>query len=218
MPPRSRLCAQGRCKAVRPFWVPNGQPCWTLVPWPGLSSAKATSGHSPPPLLLQLSHQPGYKWLRRPRVFSLRYFLFYYSFPLAVLGLHRCTGFSPVAGGWGSSLVSPASQCSGLSCCRTLALKAKGLLELAPELRACSSRALEHRLNSVAHGLSCRKACGIFPGQGSNPCLLHWQANDSLLLSPQGSPCNAFLKGKGVRAWFSARESLAYVAPIPYPS
>ena len=106
MPPRSRLCAQGRCKAVRPFWVPNGQPCWTLVPWPGLSSAKATSGHSPPPLLLQLSHQPGYKWLRRPRVFSLRCFLFYYSFPLAVLGLHRCTGFSPVAqtqpAGWSS--------------------------------------------------------------------------------------------------------------------
>ena len=30
-------------------------------------------------------------------------------------------------------------------------------------------------------------ACGIFPDQGSNPCLLHWQA-DSLPLSHQGSP------------------------------
>ena len=28
---------------------------------------------------------------------------------------------------------------------------------------------------------------GIFPTQGSNPCLLHWQA-DSLSLSCQGSP------------------------------
>ena len=37
----------------------------------------------------------------------------------------------------------------------------------------------------VAHGLCC--ACGIFPDQGSNPCLLHWQA-DSLPLSHQGSP------------------------------
>ena len=32
-----------------------------------------------------------------------------------------------------------------------------------------------------------RMACGIFPDQGSNPCLLHWQA-ESLSLSHQGSP------------------------------
>ena len=31
-------------------------------------------------------------------------------------------------------------------------------------------------------------ACGIFLDQGSNPCILHWQA-DSLPLSHQGSPC-----------------------------
>ena len=35
--------------------------------------------------------------------------------------------------------------------------------------------------------LSCSSACGIFPGQGSNPCLLHWQV-DSLALSHQGNP------------------------------
>ena len=34
----------------------------------------------------------------------------------------------------------------------------------------------------MAHGLSCSMACGIFPDQGSNPCLLHWQV-DSLPLS-----------------------------------
>ena len=39
----------------------------------------------------------------------------------------------------------------------------------------------------VAHGLSCSDACGIFPDQGFNPCLLHWQV-DSLPLSSQGSP------------------------------
>ena len=40
-------------------------------------------------------------------------------------------------------------------------------------------------------GLSCPKARGIFPDQGSNPCLLHWQV-DSVPLSHQGSPL--FLK------------------------
>ena len=39
----------------------------------------------------------------------------------------------------------------------------------------------------MAYKLSCSVACGIFPNQGSNPCLLHWQA-DSLPLSHQGSP------------------------------
>ena len=39
----------------------------------------------------------------------------------------------------------------------------------------------------VAHGLSWLLACVIFPGQGSNPCLLYWQV-DSLPLGYQGSP------------------------------
>ena len=37
----------------------------------------------------------------------------------------------------------------------------------------------------MAQGLSCSKACGIFPGQGLNLCLLHLQP-DSLPLSHQG--------------------------------
>ena len=40
-------------------------------------------------------------------------------------------------------------------------------------LSSCGSWAPKHRLNSVAHGLSCPTACGVFPDQGSNPCLLH---------------------------------------------
>ena len=41
----------------------------------------------------------------------------------------------------------------------------------------------------VVHGLACSRAHGIFPDQGSNPCLLHWQV-DSLPLShqPPGKP------------------------------
>ena len=44
-------------------------------------------------------------------------------------------------------------------------------------LSSCSSCALERRLSSVAHGLSCSAACGIFPDQGSNLCPLHCQAD-----------------------------------------
>ena len=39
----------------------------------------------------------------------------------------------------------------------------------------------------VADGFSCPARCEIFPDQGSDPCLLHWQA-DSQLLGHQGSP------------------------------
>ena len=39
----------------------------------------------------------------------------------------------------------------------------------------------------VAHGPICSVACGIFPDQGSKPCLLHWQAA-SQPLRHQGSP------------------------------
>ena len=41
-------------------------------------------------------------------------------------------------------------------------------------------------LTVMVHGLCCSVAYGIFPDQGSNPCLLHSQV-DSLALSHQGS-------------------------------
>ena len=43
----------------------------------------------------------------------------------------------------------------------------------------------------VAHGPSWVETCGVFPEQGWNLCLLHWQAV-SLLLDRQGSPCCLF--------------------------
>ena len=58
---------------------------------------------------------------------------------------------------------------------------------------SCSSQSLVHRLVVVPHRLSCSMACGIFPDQGLNPCLLHWQA-DSLPLGHQGSPLPSPLK------------------------
>ena len=39
----------------------------------------------------------------------------------------------------------------------------------------------------VVHGLSCPVACGVLPGQGLNPCPLHWQAG-FLISGQQGSP------------------------------
>ena len=91
---------------------------------------------------------------------------------LAVLCLRLCGGFSLVAASRGYSLVA--------------------LLRL---LTAVASLVLEHGLQSVqasavtTHGLwstgsvvvvlglSCSLAYWIFPHQGSNPCLLHWQAD-----------------------------------------
>ena len=47
---------------------------------------------------------------------------------------------------------------------------------------------LQHVGSVVMHGVSFSTACGIFPDQGLNPCLLHWQVN-SLPVSHQGNPC-----------------------------
>ena len=78
-------------------------------------------------------------------------------------------GLSLVAASGGHS----SSRCTGLSLSRPLLLRSIG----------------SRRAGSVvvAHGPSCSMACGIFPGQGSNPCSLHWQA-DSQPLHHQGSP------------------------------
>ena len=79
----------------------------------------------------------------------------------------RCTGFS--------------SWC--FSCCRAQARtgsRARASVVAAPRLQSTGSVV-------VGCGLSCSLAYGIFPDQGSNPCLPHWQV-DSLPLSHQGNP------------------------------
>ena len=53
---------------------------------------------------------------------------------------------------------------------------------------AVASWALGYTLNSCGAQTCPLQHTGSSQVQGSNPCLLHWQA-DSLLLSHQGSPC-----------------------------
>ena len=62
---------------------------------------------------------------------------------------------------------------SGFSSCSTEA----------QQLRLLGFRAQAQEPRCV---LSCSRACGIFTDQGSNPCLLHWQA-ESYPLSHQGA-------------------------------
>ena len=73
-----------------------------------------------------------------------------------------------------------ASPCGGFFCCRAWALGCGASVVAVPGLSSTGSIV-------VAHRLSCSIECGIFLDQGSNLCLLHWQA-DSLPLSHKGSP------------------------------
>ena len=95
--------------------------------------------------------------------------IFIYLF-LVTLGLCCCTA-------------TLAAMCGLLAAVASLVaeqgLQASGL----QQLRLSGSRAQAQR----SHGLSFSVACGIFPDQGSNLCLLYWQ-EDSLPLSHQGSP------------------------------
>ena len=100
-----------------------------------------------------------------------------------------------------------SSRCAGLSLSRPLLS------------RSTSSR----RAGSVvvAHRLSCSVACGIFPDQGSNPCLLHWQA-DSQPLCHQESPSSGTLKWVKLRnirtelLWLSWGSSSHVLGLLPF--
>ena len=100
------------------------------------------------------------------------FFFLIYLF-LAVLGLCCCMDFSLVAESGSNSLVIV---------CRLLIVMASLVKH---GLRNTDSRV-------VAHRFGCSIACGVFPDQGSNTCLLHCQLN-SLPLSHQGSPGLTFL-------------------------
>ena len=94
-----------------------------------------------------------------------------------MLGLRFVRGLSLVMASGGHS----SSRCAGLSLSWPLPLRGTG----------------SRRAGSVvvAHGPSCSAACGIFPDQGTNPCLLHWQA-DSQPLRHQGSPRAILLRNQ----------------------
>ena len=91
------------------------------------------------------------------------------------MGLHCCAWAFSSCGERGLLFHcgAQASHCGGFSCCGAQALGMQASVVVAHGLSSCGSWALECRLNSMVHGLSCSVACGIFPDQGSNPCPLH---------------------------------------------
>ena len=108
--------------------------------------------------------------------FFFNYYLFIYLFNFWLCWVFvSVRGLSLVVASGGHS----SSRYAGLSLSRPLLLRSTG----------------SRRAGSVvvAHRPSCSVACGIFPGQGSNPCPPHWQA-DSQPLRHQGSPiCCIFI-------------------------
>ena len=107
---------------------------------------------------------------------------------ISALGLHCCVGFFlvVVSGALLFVLVqkllfgedSPVAE-HGLQGRQASEAEAHGSAVAVPGLQGTGSAV-------VATRLICFASCGIFPDQGLNPCLLHWQA-DSLPLSQQGS-------------------------------
>ena len=101
------------------------------------------------------------------KVLSILFIYFFYiNFLILFIFIFGCVGSSLLRAGFlwlrqvGATLSCgvQASHCSGFS--------------------YCGARALGTRASVVvARGLSCSVACGIFPGQGSNLCPLHWQGD-----------------------------------------
>ena len=82
------------------------------------------------------------------------------SFVVVVLGLHCCAGAFSSCGKRGLlfSCGAWAYHYGGISCCRAWVLQHADSLV-------------------VMHGLSCPKACGLFPDDSLNPCPLHCQVD-----------------------------------------
>ena len=102
-----------------------------------------------------------------------------------MLSLHGCAGVFSSYGEWRllSSCGVQASHFSGFCCCR-----AQSSVVVVNGLSHWDSWALENTVSKLWHmGLVAPRQLrsGIFPDQGLNPCLLHWQV-DSLSLSHQG--------------------------------
>ena len=110
-----------------------------------------------------------------PLMTFLKGFFFVFCFFFCCAGsslLHRL--FSS-CGEWRllSSCGVQASYCSGFSCCQVQTVGHTGF-------SSCGTWAQELWFPgsiAVAQGLGCSMACGIFPDQGSNLCLLHWQVD-----------------------------------------
>ena len=98
---------------------------------------------------------------------------------LAVLGLCCCVWPFSGCGKWGllTSCGAWASHCGDLSCCGVQALDSSGFSSCGPQAQYCGSEALKYKLNSCGAQAQFLCTMGIFPDQGSNLCLTHWQAD-----------------------------------------
>ena len=97
---------------------------------------------------------------------------------MTVLGLRCCAGFSLVA-------------------VRGATLPLQSTVSRALQFQQSWLRTLELRVNSCGpRGLHWSEACGTLSDQGSNSCLLYWQAG-SLPLSHQESPCIGCISTNG---------------------
>ena len=100
---------------------------------------------------------------------------------MAALRLHYCLSFSLVAAVAVYGLLRAVASLAGEP--RLSGTWPRWWRHMA---RSWGSVALERRPRSLARGLSCSMAYGIFPAEGWNSCLLQGQM-DSLPLSHQGS-------------------------------
>ena len=98
-------------------------------------------------------------------------------------GLHCCLR-SCSSGSDGSC---PLPRRAGRSLLVTLAFLPQSPSLGCGELSSCHRTAPRRSSGLGLLRLRCSVACGIFPDQGSNPCLLHWQM-DCLPPILQGSP------------------------------
>ena len=81
--------------------------------------------------------------------------------------------------------------------CRFSLVEIRGYSLVHRLLIALASLVVAHGLQStgsiaVVHKLSCSTACGSFPDQRLNPCLLHWQADSTT--EPPGEDPSLILK------------------------
>ena len=98
-------------------------------------------------------------------IYFLQYCVGFCCTTVLILFIFVCTG--------------PSLQCMGVFLLRSTGSSGQASAAAAPRLQSTGPIVM-------VHGLSC-STCGIFPDQGSNLCLLHWQV-DSYTTEPAGNP------------------------------
>ena len=108
-------------------------------------------------------------------VVSKKFYLFWLCWVFPAVSLFSGCGMRGLLWLW-----CVVSHCRDFSCCGHRLSGAQASAAAAPGFWSTASV-------EVVHGLSCSTECGIFLNQGSNPCLLHWQA--FFTTEPPGNPC-----------------------------